>query len=336
MSERVKKNRIAGQSRHEMDMTHGPILSKMLLFALPLMLSSILQLVFNAADVIVVGKFAGDNSLAAVGSTGALVNLLTNLFIGLSVGSNVMVARYFGAGDKEHVKMTVHTSMLISLIGGVALAAVGFIFVRTFLIWMSTPTGVLDLAALYLRIYFLGMPAMMVYNFGAAILRAVGDTKRPLYFLLAAGVINVGLNMLFVIPLKMDVAGVALATVISQTISAILVVLCLVREQGMVRLNLRELRIHPYVLKQILRIGLPAGLQGTVFSLSNVVIQSSINGFKELVVTGSSAAANIEGFVYVAMNASIMLHCPLQVRISAQDSINACPEYCLQDWPVLP
>lgn len=289
--------------KYEIDMCNGPILKKMLLFAFPLMLSGILQLLFNAADTIVVGRFAGDNSLAAVGSNGSIINLLTNLFIGLSVGANVVTARFYGAKQKESLKETVHTAMLISIISGIILTVIGIIGARQILIWMKAPEEVLDLAVVYLRIYFIGMTATMVYNFGSAILRAVGDTKRPLYFLLISGVVNVALNLLFVIGLRMDVAGVALATVISQCISAALIVLCLVKEKGDIHLNLRKLRISRRIFGMIVRIGIPAGIQGTVFSLSNAVIQSSINSFGNIVVAGNSAAANIEGFVYMAMNA---------------------------------
>ena len=217
-------------SRYTMDMCSGPILKNMLLFALPLMASSMLQLLFNAADVIVVGKFAGDNSLAAVGSNGALIGLMTNLFLGLSVGVNVLVARFYGSGDAKNIEDTVHTAITISIISGVLMTIVGVLFAGKILVLMSAPKEVLPLASLYLRIYFLGMTAMMVYNFGAAILRAVGDTRRPLIYLTIAGVVNVILNLIFVILFKMDVAGVALATVISQCISCFLIVRCLVEE----------------------------------------------------------------------------------------------------------
>ncbi len=286
-----------------MDMCSGSILKKMLLFAIPLMVSSILQLLFNAADVVVVGQFAGDNSLAAVGSNGSLINLLVNLFVGLSVGASVTVGHYYGSHQEEELSRTVHTAMLLSLFGGVILTVVGTIGARQFLIWMQAPPEVLDLAALYLRIYFFGMPAMMLYNFGASILRAVGDTQRPLYYLIIAGVINVVLNLFFVITLRMDVAGVALATVISQCVSAFLIVRCLIKEEGATRLIPRELRIYKDKLIRILQVGLPAGFQGMVFSLSNVLIQSAINGFGPVVVAGSAASSNIESFVYVAMNA---------------------------------
>ena len=285
--------------KYEIDMCSGSILKKMLLFTIPLMCSSILQLLFNAADIIVVGQYAGDNSLAAVGSTTSLINLLTNLFLGLSVGGNVMAAHFYGAKQDKDLEETVHTAVLLSLF----LTIVGFLFAERILTWMDTPAEVLPLAAVYLRIYFLGMPAMMAYNFGSAILRAIGDTKRPLYYLSFAGVINVLLNLLFVIVFHMDVAGVATATAISQCLSAVLVIRCLMKEEGAIRLNLRKLRIHPDKFFKILQVGIPAGFQGVVFSLSNVVIQASVNSFGATVVAGNSAALNIEGFVYMAMNA---------------------------------
>ncbi len=284
-------------------MTEGPILKKMILFSLPLMLSSILQLLFNAADTVVVGQFAGENSLAAVGSNGALINLMTNLFIGLSVGTNVLLAKAVGARDAEQSRKVVHTSMLLSVLGGLFLMGFGILFAEQVLVWMDVPEEVLPLATDYLKIYFVGLPAMMIYNFGSAILRAIGDTRRPLYYLTVAGVINVCFNLLFVIRFDMDVEGVAWATVISQVVSALLVVLCLLREKGEIRMELRSLAIDRQTLKQILTIGLPAGFQGTLFSLSNVVIQSSINSFGATVVAGNSAASNLEGFVYVSMNA---------------------------------
>lgn len=289
--------------QYEMDMCSGPILRKMLMFALPLMLSSILQLLFNAADIVVVGKFSGDNSLAAVGSNTALINLLTNLFIGLSIGANVVAARHYGAKAWDDLRRTVHTAMLLSMLSGALLLVLGVIGAEQMLIWMQTPEEVLPLATVYLRIYFLGMISTMVYNFGSALLRAVGDTKRPLYFLLCAGIINVILNLLFVIGFQMDVMGVAIATVISETVSALLVLRCLVKEKGGIHLELRAMRIDRKKMLQILRIGLPAGFQGVVFALSNVVIQSSVNIFGNIVVAGNSAAANLEGFVYMAMNA---------------------------------
>ena len=284
------------------DLTSGPMLQKIILFSLPLAASSILQLLFNAADVVVVGRFAGSTALAAVGSNGALINLLVNLFVGMSLGANVVAARCFGAKDDVGVRNTVQTSVTLGLVSGVLLAFVGFFAARGLLELMSCPEDVIDLSTLYLRIYFIGMPMNMLYNFSSALLRSVGDTKRPLYCLAAAGIINVVLNLVFVIGFHLSVAGVALATIISQTVSACLVTWILTREKGALHLDLRHLGFHKGALLQILRIGLPAGLQSTVFSLSNVVIQSAINSFGSIIVAGNSAASNIEGFVYTAMN----------------------------------
>lgn len=296
---REKKNQ-----GYQIDMLSGPLAGKLLLFALPLMFSGILQLLFNAADVVVVGRYVGKEALAAVGSNNSLINLLVNLFAGLSVGANVVVARDLGAGREEDVRASVHTAITLALISGAVLTLVGTLMARTLLQLMASPADVIDLSTVYLRIYFCGMPANMFYNFGAAILRAQGDTRRPLYFLTAAGVINVGLNLLFVIVFQMSVAGVALATIISQYISALLVLLCLVRDRGALHLDLKALGLDMRVVRRILRVGLPAGFQGIVFSLSNVVIQSSINSFDSTaIVAGASASANIEGFVYTAMNA---------------------------------
>lgn len=289
--------------KYEIDMIHGPLLGKILLFTLPLMASSILQLLFNAADIIVVGRYAGSDALAAVGSTGALINLLTNMFIGFSVGANVLVARYYGAGKPDEVSDTVHTSVMLSIIGGVLLAVIGIIFAAPLLELMGTPENVLPLAAFYVRIYFAGMPVILLYNYGSAILRAIGDTKRPLYYLAVAGVLNIILNLIFVIVFQLSVAGVALATIISQTLSAVLVIRCLMHTEGGCHLDLRRLKIHSHKLWKILQLGLPAGLQGSIFSLSNVLIQSSVNSFGAIAMAGNSAAANIEGFTYVAMNA---------------------------------
>ena len=297
--EKVKKK---GQG-YQIDMIHGPLAGKLLVFAIPLMLSSILQLLFNAADVIVVGRWSGSQSLAAVGSNTSLINLMVNLFVGFSVGTNVVVARDLGAGREEDVRDSVHTSIALSLVSGVVLMGLGLLLSRQMLELMGSPEDVIGLAAVYLRIYFCGMPGNMLYNFGAAILRAQGDTKRPLYFLTAAGIINVILNLVFVILFHMDVAGVALATIISQYVSAILVLLTLMRDKGPLRVDLRALRLDMKVVRRILQVGLPAGFQGMVFSISNVVIQSSINSFGSTVVAGSAASSNIEGFVYAGMNA---------------------------------
>lgn len=287
-----------------MDMIHGPLAGKLLFFALPLMLSSLLQLLFNAADVVVVGRFAGPEALAAVGSTSSLINLLVNLFIGFSVGTNVVVARDLGAGRAEQVQAGVHTAVAVALVSGVILAVLGVALARPLLVLTASAPDVIDLATVYLRVYFCGMPVNMLYNFGSAILRAQGDTRRPLFFLAAAGAVNVALNLLFVIVFHMSAAGVALATIISQGVSAVLVLGCLMRDAGPLRLDLRKLRLDRRFTVQIVRVGLPAGFQGIVFSLSNVVIQSSINSFgSTAIIAGSAASANIEGFVYASMNA---------------------------------
>ena len=287
---------------YEIDMCNGPLTGKLLKFAVPLMFSGILQLLFNAADIVVVGRFAGHEALAAVGSTGSLINLLVNVFIGLSIGTNVLVANYMGARHEKAVSETVHTSVLLSLLCGTFLIFFGIILAKPLLTLMGTPDNVLGQAALYMRIYFVGMPATMLYNFGAAILRATGDTQRPLYFLFAAGVINVVLNLIFVICFHMGVAGVATATVISQCVSALLVLRCLIHETGCFKLYLNKLHIHKDKLIQMIRIGLPAGMQGAVFSISNVLIQSSINSFGSIAMAGSTASSNLEGFVYTSMN----------------------------------
>ena len=292
---------MARSNKYEMDMTQGPLLPKVLLFSLPLIASGVLQLLFNAADMVVVGQWAGKECLAAVGSTGSLINLMVNVFIGLSVGGSVAVAKSFGAGDPAQVHKAVHTAMTLALIAGVAVGLIGFIFCRPLLKMMDNP--VLDLATTYMKIYFLGMPFNMVYNFGASILRAVGDTRRPLIYLTIAGVVNVVLNLILVILFHMNVAGVAIATVASQAVSAVLVVICLMRSHGVVHLDVKELRIHKRQLIDIARVGLPAGLQGSLFSISNVLIQSSVNSFGEVVVAANSAGGNLEGFVYTAMNA---------------------------------
>ncbi len=287
---------------YEIDMCNGPLLGKILMFAIPLMLSSILQLLFNAADVVVVGRFTGSTALAAVGSTSSLINLLVNLFMGVSVGANVLVARFYGARDEENIQQTIHTAILTAVIGGVALIFAGVLLASPLLTLMGTPDDVLSQSVIYMRIYFCGMPAFMLYNFGAAILRAIGDTKRPLYFLILAGIVNVVLNLFFVIVFGMGVAGVALATIISQFISAALIIRCLVKNDGMCRLYFSKLRINKSKLVFMLRIGIPAGLQGVIFNVSNVLIQSSINSFGSVVMAGNTAASNIEGFVYVSMN----------------------------------
>lgn len=287
---------------YEMNMCEGPLAGKMLVFTIPLMCSGILQLLFNAADTIVVGRYAGSQALAAVGSTTALINLLVNMFMGLSVGANILISRYYGAKKEEDIKATVHTSITVAALAGVVLAILGNIFAKPLLTLMGSPEDVIDLAALYVKIYFMGMPVILIYNYGAAILRAIGDTKRPLYYLTVAGVVNVVLNLVFVIGFDLSVAGVALATVISQCVSVALLLKCMCTMEGSCRLEPKKLGINKEKAWLLLRHGLPAGLQGSVFSFSNVLIQSSINSFGSIAMAGSSAAANIEGFVYTAMN----------------------------------
>ena len=296
-------NAKASGRKYEIDMCNGPLAGKILLFYFPLMLSGILQLLFNAADIAVAGRFAGNEALAAVGSTSSLTNLLVNLFIGLSVGANVLVARFYGAGQTDELKSMVQTAVATSVIGGVILIFVGFLVSKPALTLMGTPADVIAHSVLYMRIYFAGMPFMMAYNFGAAVLRAVGDTRRPLYYLLIAGVVNVLLNLLFVIVFQMGVAGVAAASVISQAISASLVIRCLIKTDSVYRLELKDMRIAGDKLVKMVQIGIPAGLQGALFSISNVLIQSSVNSFGKIAMAGNTAGSNLEGFVYTAMNA---------------------------------
>lgn len=284
-------------------MCEGPLTKKIILYTIPVILTGVLQLLFNAADLVIVGRFAGSLSLASVGATGSIINLIVNLFIGLSVGAGVMVAQGIGAGSYENVYKTVHTAFPAALLGGLGLTAIGVSCARLFLSWMGTQPDVIDGAVTYMRIYFCGMAGSMVYNFGASILRAVGDIKSPLVFLSAAGVLNVLLNLLFVVVFHMAVAGVALATVISQALSAVLVLLALTRRDDTCRLFLKEMRISLPHLKNMVRIGLPAGIQGAMFSISNVLIQSSINSFGSVAMSGNAASGNIEGFVYISMNA---------------------------------
>ncbi len=308
MSSKLKTNLLKSdaakskQKSHQIDMTSGPIFSKLLVFSVPLILSSLLQLLFNAADVIVVGRYVGSNALAAVGSTAPLINLLVNLFIGLTVGANVVAAGFFGAGDNAGVERTVHTSYCLSSIGGIVLTFAGVIFSPQILILMGSPEDVLPLSVLYLRIYFGGIIPTVIYNFGASLLRAKGDTRRPLYILFAAGIINVILNLVFVIFFDFGVAGVSLATVVSQTFSAVCVTFLLMREKDCFRLEFKKLRIYGDILLKILKIGVPAGVQGMIFSFSNVIIQSSANAYGAVVVAGNSASQSVEGFIYTSMN----------------------------------
>ena len=284
-------------------MCNGPLLGKLLVFSVPLMLSGILQLLFNAADIIVVGRYTGTGAMAAVGSTSSLNNLIVNMFMGLSAGGSVVVAQYYGMKAWKDVGDTVHTAMLLGLVTGVAMLFAGMFLARPLLVLMGTTEDVIDQAVLYMRIVFAGMPALMVYDFGAGILRAIGDTRRPLFFLFCGGVINVGLNLFFVIVFNMGVAGVAIGTVMSQLISAVLTVRCLMRSGTACRLELRALRIDRHKLGRILRVGVPTGIQSVVFNISNVLIQAAVNSFKSsAIVAANTAASNIEGFVYTAMN----------------------------------
>ena len=289
--------------KHQQSMLQGPLFSSIIAYTIPIILTSLLQLLFNAADLVVVGRFCGSQSVAAVGATGSITNLVVNLFIGLSIGAGVSMAHAIGSRDATAMHRTVHTALPLAIISGVILTIVGVSCAGTFLTWMDTPEEVLPLSTLYMQIYFSGMTFNMVYNFAAALLRAAGDTKSPLIFLTIAGVINVVLNVIFVTLFHMNVAGVALATTISQGVSATLVVIALMRRTDASRLHLAKLRIYKTQLVQIIAKGLPAGIQSSLFSISNVVIQSSINTFGDVFLSGSSAASNIEGFVYVCMNA---------------------------------
>lgn len=290
------------QNKNEIDMTSGNLCKKIFLFSVPMMFTGILQLLYNAADLIVCGKFGSEHSVAAISATNALINLIINLFLGLSIGANVLMARCFGSNNKEKGDRVIHTAMLFSIIVGIVIGAFGFCFCGFFLKLMNTPSDVIDLSTTYLRIYFLGLPFSMIYNFGSSIMRATGDTKRPFYFLTFAGIFNVLLNLLLVIVFHLDVAGVAVATITAQGISAFLVVFFMVRNKGFYRLNLRKLKLHKKEAIEIAMIGLPAGIQGSIFSLSNVLIQSSVNSLGTTVMDGNGAACSLEGFVYVCMN----------------------------------
>lgn len=288
--------------KYEIDMCNGSIMDKLIAFALPLMLSGILQLMFNAVDIVVVGRFTGSSALAAVGSTSALINIFTNLFIGVSLGSNVLAARFFAAGKTKEMSDTVHTSITLALVSGIVMACLGLIFSRIALELMGTPSDVIGQSVLYMRIYFCGMPFFMLYNYGAAILRAVGDTVRPLAFLIISGVTNAVLNMILVIVFHMGVAGVAIATIFSQMISCVLVLRCLHRTEGCYQLRFSKLTMKKAYLKQIFQVGLPAGIQSTVINFSNALLQSSVNSFGAIAMAGYTASNNILGFLYTAIN----------------------------------
>ena len=289
-------------NKYEIDMCNGSILDKLISFSIPLMLSGILQLLFNAVDIIVVGRFTGSEALAAVGSTTALINVFVNFFIGISLGSNVLAARFFAAGKDKEMSETVHTAITLALISGVGMGIIGVLAAKGALMLMDTPDNVLNLSTLYMRIYFVGMPFFMLYNYGAAILRAVGDTKRPLLFLIISGSVNVVLNLIFVIRFHMGVAGVAIATVISQAISCVLVLRCLYRTESSYQLRFSRLGMKAKYVKQIFQVGVPAGIQSTIINFSNVLLQSSVNSFGSVAMAGYTAANNILGFLYVSIN----------------------------------
>ena len=289
-------------NKYEIDMCNGTIMDKLISFALPLMISGMLQLMFNAVDIIVVGRFTGSQALAAFGSTTALICTFTNLFIGVSLGANVLAARFYASGKTKEMSETVHTAILLALISGIAMSVIGILCARESLVLIATPDDIIGQAALYLRIYFLGMPFFMLYNYGAAILRAVGDTKRPLMYLIAAGTANAVLDLILVIIFKMGVAGVAIGTITSQFISCVLVIRCLCKTNTIYKLYISKLRIKKYYLIQILKVGLPAGIQSTVINFSNVLLQSSVNSFGEIAMAGYTAANNILGFLYVSVN----------------------------------
>ena len=290
------------KSRYEIDMCNGSVMDKLISFSIPLMLSGILQLLFNAVDIIVVGRFTGSYALAAVGSTTALINVFTNLFIGVSLGANVLAARFYASGREREMSETVHTAITFALLSGIVMVFVGLLFSRGALELMDTPQDVIDQSTLYMRIYFAGMPFFMVYNYGAAILRAVGDTKRPLLFLIVAGVTNALLNLFLVIVMHLGVAGVAIATVIAQMISCILVLRCLYKTDSCYQLRFSKLMLKWRYLKQIFQVGIPAGIQSTVINFSNVLLQSSVNSFGSIAMAGYTAANNIFGFLFASVN----------------------------------
>lgn len=287
---------------YEIDMVNGAIMSKLVAFFVPLMASGILQLLFNAVDLAVVGKWAGSNALAAVGATTALIQMFSNLMMGVSMGANVIVARYIALEDEEGTSESVHTSIAVAIILGFVVLAVGLLFSRGCLTLMGTPEGVIDSSAIYMKIYFCGMPFFAVYNYGAAILRAAGDTKRPLCYLVVAGVLNAVLNMVLVIVFHLDVIGVACATVFSQMISCILVIRCLMRTKAIYCFRVRKLHINGLIMKRIFIVGIPTGLQSTVINFSNVLLQSSVNSFGPIAMAGYTAANNVLGFLYAAVN----------------------------------
>ena len=291
------------KNKYEIDMCNGSIMDKLISFALPLMLSGILQLMFNAVDIIVVGHFSSSQALAAVGSTTALINVFVNLFIGVSLGTNVLAARFYAAGKDKEMSEVVHTSILFALISGIVMAVIGVLLAKPALQLMQTPADVIDQSALYMRIYFLGMPFFMLYNYGAAVLRAVGDTKRPLMYLILSGIVNTLLNLFLVIVFRLAVAGVAISTIIAQCMSCILILNCLRKSESSYKLTFSGLNIKWVYLRQIFQVGIPAGIQSTVINFSNALLQSSVNSFGSTAMAGYTAANNILGFLYASVNA---------------------------------
>ena len=318
--------------KYALDMTSAPFLKKIFIFAIPLVLTGLLQLAYNTADIVVVGRFAGSEALAAVGSTGSLINLLLNVFIGLSMGSGVMVARHIGSGNEERIHNCTHTAMLMSLICGVFIGVFGFFMSGKILVLMGSPDDVLPLATLYLKIYFMGCPGSMVYNFGSAIVRATGDTKQPLFILASTGLVNVGLNLILVIFFHMGVSGVAIATITSQYLSAIMIVRYLTKLDNACKLRFSKLRIHKVELFKILRIGLPAGIQNSLFSISNVIIQSTVNSFGSVAMAGIAAGSNFDSYVYTATNAisqTAMTFTSQNMGAKKHENVGKIYRYCM-------
>ena len=290
------------QKKNELDMTRGSLLKQMIIFSVPLIITNVFQLLYSAVDMIVVGRFAGAQALSAVGSTGVLVNLVVMCFMGLSMGSGVVISRAFGARDRQTIQNTVHSSILLAIVGGIILSILGLFLTRPLLVLVGTPADVIDGATLYMQIFFIGTPFNLVYNFGASMLRAVGDTKRPLRILIVAGIVNLVLNLIFVIYYNMSVAGVAIATIISQAISALLVMRCLMTASNDLHLDLKKLKMHKAEMKDIVKIGLPAGIQSSLFTISNVTVQSAVNSFGSIVIAGNAAGSNLEGFIFSSMS----------------------------------
>ncbi len=320
------------KSRYSLDMTCGPFLKKIMIFSVPLILTGILQLAYNTADIIVVGRFVGKEALAAVGSTGSLVNLFVNVFLGLSMGSGVMVARHIGAKDDNRVSDCVHTAMILSVFCGILIGIIGFFYSGEMLKLMQVPDDVLDLATLYLKVYFLGSPGLMIYNFGSAVVRATGDTKRPLVILAMSGLINVILNVVLIVTFKFGVEGVAIATIISQYLSAIMIVVYLFVINNSCRLKINRFRIDKTELKQILRLGLPAGVQSSLFSVSNVIIQSSVNSFGSVAMAGIAAGSNFDSYIFTGTNAvsqTAMTFTSQNIGARKIENVGKIYRYCL-------